>query len=246
MLTPRWRQDTVFVVDDQDAKEFAALPEYKGIDFWVRPDSVKGIAKKRAWILENILEDKIVMMDDDLSFEVRDADNPDSKTRAASPEDLEYWLEELSTKLDSYAHAGLSVRRHNDKLPAGWFENSRMQCILGYRPEIMRRHCELGRIEFREDFDYTLQLLKKGFPNTICSEILFSQKYNAPGGISTYRTLEYNNEQALMLEQLHPGIVKAVQRKYKGKDEMAQRIEVICYWKKAYEEGLEKFGRQSV
>lgn len=243
-LPERWKKEVVMVVDSEDAIELKSLPEFNGIDFWIRPEYIKGIAQKRAWIIGNILEDKIVMMDDDLSFEVRDGQG---STRAAEPSDLGHWLDELSFKLDSYAHAGFSVRRHNDKLPKGWFENNRMQCVLGYRPEIMRKHCELGRVETREDFDYTLQLLKKGFPNAICAEILFSQKINAPGGISTYRTVESSNAEALQLAALHPGIVNAVERQYKTqKSEFGTRTEVICYWKKAYQEGLKNYGRQSI
>lgn len=247
-LPDEWKQDVVMVVDKVDAGELQAKPEFQGIDFWVRPDSVKGIAQKRVWILQNILEDKIVMMDDDLSFEVRTNGIGEGLTRAATPEDLGKYLAELSDQLNIYAHAGFSVRRHNDKLPGGWFENSRMQCVLGYRPEILRQHCELGRIETREDFDYTLQLLQKGFPNAICSEILFSQKINAPGGISTYRTVESSNAEALQLAALHPGVVTAVQRQYKTqqKDEFGSRTEVICYWQKAYKKGVEQYGRQFI
>jgi hypothetical protein len=243
------------VCDEQDAKDIRSDPEFQRVDFWIRPEHIKGIAQKRKWIFKNILEDKICMMDDDLSFEVRaygeEAEKLQSATRAANLEDIAKWLGELSIKLDTYGHAGFSVRRHNDKLPAGWFENSRIQCVLGFRPDVVRDHCELGRIELREDFDYTLQLLKKGFPNTICSEILFSQNYNAPGGVSTYRTLEYNNAQARVLESFHPGIVKAVQRIYKTQKGEAdggqgERVEVICYWKKAYQEGVEKYGRRNI
>lgn len=254
-LPTEWKKDTVIVCDEADAVEFRQNPEFHGIDLWIRPEHIKGIAQKRKWIFENILEDKICMMDDDLSFEVRvygeEQAALNSKTRAATPEDIGGWLYDLNATLDNYAHAGFSVRRHNDKLPEGWFENSRMQCVLGFRPEIIRRECVLGRIELREDFDYTLQLLRLGFPNAICSEILFSQNYNASGGVSTYRTLEYNNEQARTLEALHPGLVKTVQRKYKtqkGEQEGGQgeRIEVICRWKKAYKEGVKKHGRRDV
>lgn len=254
-LPTEWRKETVMVVDEQDAQELKSQAAFAGVDFWVRPEGIKGIAQKRKWMLENILEDKVAMMDDDLSFEVRctpeEAVGLESATRAATPEDIGIWLSGLDRKLDDYAHAGFSVRRHNDKLPAGWFENSRIQCVLGYRPAVMREHCELGRIELREDFDYTLQLLRKGFPNAICSEILFSQNYNAPGGVSTYRTLEYNNAQARVLENLHPGLVKAVQRKYKTQKGdtdggLGERVEVICHWKKAYKEGEAMYGRREI
>lgn len=253
-LPPEWKKETVMVVDEQDAAELKQRPEFEGIDFWIRPPHIKGIAQKRKWMFENILEEKICMMDDDLSFEVRTGIKPEERkegeqlTRAANTDDLHYWLHELSKKLDTYAHAGFSVRRHNDKLPSGWFENSRVQCVLGFRPEVVRQNCELGRIELREDFDYTLQLLKKGFPNAICSEILFSQQINAPGGVSTYRTTEYNNEEARRLEQFHPGLVKAINRKYvtQNKSDFGERIEVICYWKKAYEQGVATHGRRNI
>jgi hypothetical protein len=235
-----------FVVDEQDFHEFERTEGlYFEHQFLIRPEHIKGIAQKRAWLLRNVPVEKILMLDDDLSFEVRDGQP--GKTRAATPEDVGYWIEELWKKLDHYAHAGFSVRRHNDKLPVGWFENSRMQCVLGYRMDIMRQVCELGRIETREDFDYTLQLLKKGYPNAICAEILFSQTINAEGGISTYRTVESSNAEAQQLEALHPGIVKAVDRKYKTqKSEFGTRKEVICYWKKAYDQGEKQYGRQII
>jgi hypothetical protein len=49
------------------------------------------------------------------------------------------------------------------------------------------------------------------------------------------------------LESLHPGLVKAVQRKYKTqKTEFGYRIETICYWKKAYAQGVAEYGRQEI
>jgi TET-associated glycosyltransferase-like protein len=253
-LPSEWLKDVVMVTDSQDSIELRKQPEFYGIDFWIRPPHIMGIAQKRKWMFENILEDKIAMLDDDLSFEVRTGITAETRregeelTRVANQEDVGRYLTELDTKLDTYAHAGFSVRRHNNNLPSGWFEVSRAQCVLGFRPKTVREHCILGRIETREDFDYTLQLLKKGYPNTICSEILFSQKINSPGGVSTYRTVESSNAEALQLEALHPGIVKAVQRQYKTqqKDNFGTRTEVICYWKKAYEQGVKEYGRQEV
>lgn len=244
---PSWLQPkVVFVVDKQDFQSFSETEGlYYEEQFLVRPEYIKGIAQKRAWLIANCREEKMIMMDDDLSFEVRDG--APGKTKVATPEDVGYWLMELWKKLNTYAHVGFSVRRHNDKLPVGWFENSRMQCVLGYRPEVMREECSLGRIETREDFDYTLQLLQRGYPNAICAEILFSQTINATGGISTYRTVESSNAEALQLEEFHPGIVRAVDRKYKTqKSEFGTRKEVICYWKKAYDLGIKNHGRRMI
>lgn len=246
-LPPVWKQRTTFVVDVEDAAAMVQRvsnvtvvkpnkPAKWGAQIVVHPPTVTSIAQKRAWILRNCLEDRIVMMDDDLRFAVR-AGVGGTKLVPATEKAMDLYLCELFNQLILYAHAGFGARQGNNQQPAGWVENTRMMYVLGYRPAIVREFCELGRIETREDFDYTLQLLRFGYRNTVCHSICVDQKYNAPGGASLERTTERSNADAHKLAELHPGLVRVEERDYNSS---IKRLEVTVAWKKAYNSGLSR------
>ena len=233
-LPKSWHSRTTFVVDEQDAKILQSRYSKTEVNFWVHPPEITTIAKKRAWMIENTPHEKIVMFDDDLRFYIRREDNPD-RLRYTKEEDLEEAFDELDSVLNMVVHAGLSARQGNNHQDGVWIDNARMMYCLGYRVDVVRRVCELGRIEHREDMDYTLQLLRAGYPNRVNFRLAVGQKaYNAKGGASVERTMEASNADAHKLAELHPGLVKVVQKKYK---QSIRREEVICYWKKAAKEG---------
>jgi hypothetical protein len=83
--------------------------------------------------------------------------------------------------------------------------------------------------------DVTLQLLRKGYPDAVWMTTVNDQrKFDAPGGVSDQRTIESSNRDARRLEQLHPGYVTTIEKKYKSS---VPRVEVVCQWKKAFEDG---------
>ncbi len=110
---------------------------------------------------------------------------------------------------------------------------------LGYDLDKAVPLLELGRIEHREDMDYTLQLLRQGHENILLTDLCVDQKYNAPGGASSERTMEASNADAELLAELHPGLVRVADKKYKGS---IPRKEVVVSWKKALKEGLANVG----
>jgi hypothetical protein len=232
-IPPNWRPQTTFVADESDAQILRNRYAAHGCEVLVHPPEVRTIAAKRAWILANTPHEKIVMFDDDLAIFTRDPNSVALKT--SKPEEVDTALRELSHKLNDLAHAGWSARRGNNHGPYGWAGNGRMMYCLGYRPSVLRRLCELGRIEHREDMDYTLQLLRKGFPNAVDFRYAVGDAgYNTRGGCRSQRTVEASDADALKLAELHPGFVKVVEKKYKGS---LNRKEVVCAWKKAYEAG---------
>lgn len=232
-LPEDWRKLVIFVTDQQDYKGlYAKYGQTTGAQFVVHPPEITSIAQKRAWILQNTLYERIVMLDDDLRFAMR-PEPSDTKLVPAKPEDVGKALHLLSSMLCMVVHAGFSARQGNNHLPAGWVANTRMMYVLGYRPEEVRKHCELGRIEHREDMDYTLQLLRAGCPNMVLADICVDQRYNAPGGASASgRTVQQSNADADRLALLHPGLVRVVQKDYAGS---VPRREVVVSWKKAYD-----------
>jgi hypothetical protein len=82
--------------------------------------------------------------------------------------------------------------------------------------------------------------LRKGYPNAVWQTTVNDQrKYDAPGGATNERTIESSNKDALELARLHPGYVSTIEKKYTAS---VPRVEVICQWQKALEDGLRARG----
>lgn len=198
-----------------------------------QPATITTIAQKRAWIIQQAPESKILMLDDDLEFHARG--NGQLTKGNATRQRLLDFFQEFSNKLDVYAHVGISPRQGNNRLEGDWIENTRMNFALGYQTEIARKHIQFNRVDFREDFDYTLQLLKAGFPNVVAADVAVSPAtYHSAGGCWEERTVEKSNAAAELLAELHPGLVRVADKEYKSS---LPRKEVVISWKKAYELG---------
>lgn len=246
-LPKRWRERTRFVVDETDAKQFRFHSETDGDRFWgctvvVHPEEVQTIAQKRAWIMRTMDAPKFLMLDDDLLFSQRVLGT--ERLEKIRGEEVGVWLDKMEAKLDEVAHAGFGPRQNANTKTTEWDVNSRMVYALGYRTEVAQTldfgPAGYGRIETREDFDYTLQLLKRGFPNAVCNYCVVDQIYNAKGGCSEERTMERSNADALRLAELHPGLVRVAERAYKSSGAgtaAATRMEVTIQWKKAFQQG---------
>lgn len=230
-LPESWQRNTLFVVDNHDYVRMRPDHRFKAADFAIVPETITTIAKKREWIIQNVECKSMLQLDDDLTFAIRRyRDNGKISQCKPTLEETDYWFKEMEKMLNQYVHAGFSARQFNNAKPQGWAKNTRMMYSLGYQPEVLRKECILGRIEHREDMDITLQLFNKGYENVVCSEFCHDQVYNTPGGCSIQRTLEKSNADADLLAELHPGIVRVVEKDYKRS---MRRKEVVCSWKKA-------------
>lgn len=236
-IPDRWTAKLDLIVDDEDFQELKRYPNLlRGAYALRHPSSIESIAQKRAWILRHYAgqEQSILMMDDDLRFSYRDEDDWDNtKLEHADRDKVGEFLDDMDSTLTRYAHAGWSMRQGNNYLKDWLNYNGRMCYVLGYQPQILVDNCELGRIETREDMDYTLQLLKKGFPNMVDGRIAVDQVrgFGAEGGCSEERTIERSNADALRLAEFHPGVVSVKEKKYLAS---IPRLEVRCEWKRAF------------
>src|SRR5690242_2708728 len=193
-LPPQWAARTTLVLDEADAKLWK-LYDMRGASYVVVPPEINTIAKKRAWIIQNSIFNKIVMFDDDLRFAVRHDDTGHSKLHQATHEDLDRSLTGLERLLDAYngdegyLHAGWSARQGNNNQKSDHILCGRQMFVLGYRCDKLRDlmvagKIELGRVRTREDMELTIQLLKLGYPNFIDFTIAADQVggYAAKGG----------------------------------------------------------------
>ena len=238
-LPPDIRAQTILVCPEQEDERHQA--DWPDVRIMVQPDPDMTIAAKRAWIIENLEATRCLMLDDDLTFYVRKT--PEEQTadfpqlKYAEDSHTRHWFNELNAQLDEHAHAGFGPRQMNQSQPWGWLTPGRMMLALGWHLPTLRHVCELGRIEHREDFDYTLQLLRAGYPNAVCHTFVVGQaSYDEIGGCSDQRTVEASDRDARLLERYHPGYVKAVARSYKNAPD---RLEVTCAWRRALESGAQ-------
>lgn len=243
-IPPEIRQDVLLVASTQE--DFDILKK-KHANVRIAP--VKTIADKRQWIMENVKKDKIFMLDDDmyffgrcpLQFRVYDGrwkltdDRHKLLSRDyASDAALVGAFEHISAMLDDVAHVGLSSRMGNDTEPYEWKMNTRMMHAIGYRRDVFLSVPKLkfNEVQCREDFNVTLKLLRQGFKNLVLYSYCCSPgPYGAKGGAHGERTVALSNEQAELLAEIHPGLVKVVDKSYDN----VPRKEVIVQWKRAFE-----------
>lgn len=246
-IPKKWRKNVTLVCDRQD---YLALRNGHDVSLAVVPDHVKTIAQKRKWILHFFKKaDSILMLDDDLRFSRRLFSNKHRrpytfKLIKATDKDVDWALLKVQKMLRKHAHVGIGPRQGNNSIQRHrrWNPNYRMVYALGYQPATVLKHCELGRIETREDMDLCLQLLTKGFENRVLVEVCADQTYGSKGGCTEERSIKRSNRDAKRLAQWFPSFVKVVKRDYK---ESIPRKEVVVSWKKAaaYGQSIKKSSR---
>jgi hypothetical protein len=211
------------------------------------PKEYDGISRTREWILTQLSiktgEKHVLMLDDDMDFCYRPnmADPAletikDLECFEAMFALLEQWLRE------GFVHIGLAARQGSNHFlgPETYRNITRMMNCYAYDTNALKElKVEMGRIPVMEDFDLTLQLLRKGYPNRVAYNYVWNQRGSgAEGGCSSYRTPELQMNAAKQLQEYHPDYVTLV-TKTTGSvwKNMEEREDVIIQWAKAYEDG---------
>jgi hypothetical protein len=179
---------------------------------------------------------KVCMMDDDLSFFERRKDDP-TKLLKASSASIAKMFSTIDRMLNRYAHVGVAAREGANRCIDEFIFNNRMLRVLAYRVDMLHNlKVQHDRLPVMEDFDVTLQLLRRGLPNAILNHWAQDQgTSNAAGGCSTYRTQELQADGANGLKALHENFVTVVTKTTKGAWGGGDRTDVRVAWKKAYE-----------
>jgi hypothetical protein len=149
---------------------------------------------------------------------------------------LEQWL------VEGFVHIGLAARQGSNHFlgPETYRDVTRMMNAYAYDTHTLQSlNVELGRVPVMEDFDLTLQLLRKGYPNRVSFQYVWNQRGSgAEGGCSSYRTAEMQMKAALKLKEFHPNFVTVV-TKSAGTvwKDWEERSDVNIQWQAAYQEG---------
>lgn len=202
------------------------------------PAGLQGIAATRQWIMQQAADPYVLMMDDDLTFAVRRLDDA---TRFREPQagELRTMLLDVAELLTNYAHVGIATREGGNRNTMPVLTCTRAPRVIGYQRKVFFKE----RVDFRnstvmDDFEATLHLLTRGYPNAILNTYVQNQKGSGTaGGASTYRTLEVHRAAAEKLQQRYPQFVKTVEKTTKTAWGGATRTDVVIQWKKALEYG---------
>jgi hypothetical protein len=239
VFSPALLDETTLVVPLEEMNHYVAAYQATGICDVMGVDA-KGIARTREEIGRYAGvngQDTFVMMDDDLSFFVREPGT--TKLIKATPADMDSIVYAMEMELlntsgtANVAHTSVSTRQGNNNLDLPCEFNTRTLRVLAYRTELFNK-MEHGRVPVMEDFDVNLQLLEAGYHNSVLSWCAQDQaQTQAAGGCSTYRTHELQEQAAVRLAELHPGVVKVRDKVNKTGGEFGTRKDVTIYWKKA-------------
>lgn len=204
------------------------------------PDSVKGIAATRQWIIENADDDQVLMLDDDQSFRCRMEGT--YKLRPMDDSDYRDMLDAASETLKEYNAVGISAQAGNNRtFPKSVVAPGRMYNMYALnRNFFLENDIRFDEMRVMEDFHVTLSMLRMGYSNAILQDWCWSSPgSNADGGCSSYRSAEVQREGALRLAELHSPFVKVVEKESKSwGNGLEKRTDVRVQWKKALEWGV--------
>ena len=211
---------TTLVVQARDYSENQAVYDAYGVNILKLPPRYQTITPTRQYIMETAKRfghKKLVMLDDDLRFDTRRMDER-GKFYVATDKDIEKLFKTIEKSLDKYAHVGVLSREGGNRIETSTVTCTRMMRVLAYDVEIYHKEkIKFDRLPLQEDFDVTLQLLRKGYPNLVLCEWVNGQGTSgAKGGCSHFRTIDLHNSNAVQLAALHHPYVKVVEKKTKG------------------------------
>lgn len=208
------------------------------------PTRVRGIAAVRQWIVDTHVQRHgnalpLCMLDDDLRFGARREDDPTKFRQLKNEKELLKGFTAMERELrrkGGAALVGFCAREGGNRHTEPTTVNTRILRVLAYMPhKLQDAGARFDRIPVMEDFDVALQLLRAGHTNLVLNTWMHDQvRSNAPGGCSTYRTLEVQANAARRLAELHPDYVRVVQKTTKTAWGGGTRTDVQIAWKRAF------------
>lgn len=221
--------NTQLVVHTSQAANYSNFPHIAIPDI--------GIGKTRQWIIDNSPDPHVLMLDDDLVFATRRADDPTKFTPSTEKDKIDMFTEVDHLMKTGVVHGGIATREGGNRDTALYKFNSRALRALFYNTDVMKKHgVRFDRIKYMEDFDVALQLLTLNEASLIVNSWVHNQGgSNTDGGCSGTRTKEAQAEAAHGLKALHPDFVTVVEKTTKTAWGGGTRTDVRIQWKRAYE-----------
>lgn len=226
------REKTVLFVQDSEKDLYGNIHD----NVFVLPPHITNLTDTRQHMLDTCPEEKLLIMDDDLRFNVR-RDGVHSRLHKASEKEIEDMFASIDAALtERVPFVGVSRREGNNRQEASRVFNTRIAQLWAIHvPTIREAGYRFDRTRTKEDMDMILQILNGGRKNLCLYDwAVEGGNSNSAGGCSTYRTHELMREDAHKFAALWPGIVTVVEKETKGSWGGGVRHDVRVQWKKAY------------
>jgi hypothetical protein len=216
------------------------------------------VGEVRHWCIENLDSRFLLFFEDNINLHIR-ADKPDFgnirnfglyENNSDRWNDVNLLNNQVQMILDilikfseeEYGMVGFSQRSGNNRGELEFYENQRIFGLWAIDCDLYKQiEFKFSDIDLREDFYVTLGFLLNGYKTGIFYKYAIDKKagINSKGGCSTYRTQEKTNQNAEMLQEMFPGIVKCVEKDRKNwKGYEGPIKDVHIQWAKAYKIGL--------
>jgi len=233
------------ILHHSDIKPIIVCPKEETENFQnqYNPNLVQTVNKKylgQVWqhILENCPTQGIIIIDDDLRFCVRYLKIHDFLEQIKDKElnDMFVWMNQQLNA--GFVHGSISIRKGNHFIEEDFRDcTNAKDCLFFNRDVLLQENARLDRLKTMQDFDITLQLMSKGYPNRVgynwCCDQLDP---TAEGGTTLYRTPEIQKEAAYQLAEFWPEYVKVIQKKAKNKSAIYgnERYDVRIAWRRCW------------
>lgn len=171
-----------------------------------------------------------VVIDDDLKLFKR---RGKGKVPVTNITDVETFFQHIRSLLNLFAHGSVANQSIPPQKPGLYF-NERALCFHFYQSRVLRG-LDFTECPEYEDFHVSLSLIENGYPNVVSHYYNLNNATNQKGGCSVYRTLETQNQNAIVFQQRHPTFVRLQTAKY-SKVWQGMKVGVTIYWKKAFRE----------
>lgn len=202
----------------------------------VLPPWITNLTDTRQWMIEEFSGEPLLVMDDDLRFNVRRDGKHDKLYKPTEEEVCEMFHTIERMVSEEVPFVGVSRREGNNRQPSDLVCNTRIaQMWAVHTPTIKQLGYRFDRTRTKEDMDMILQILDGGRRNLCLYKwAVEGGNSNSEGGCSSYRTHELMKEDAEKFASLWPGIVKVVEKETKSSWGGGVRHDVRVQWKKAY------------
>jgi len=199
------------------------------------------IGDVREYIQECWPDEQVFMLDDDMYFYHR-PNMLEPKLVRCKGGSLRRMRNCVLMYLQLHPMVGLSARQGNNTYNESVKYNTRCMNAYAFDFKVLRKAgIKFGRMPIMEDFDVTLQMLRKGISNAVLFDFCWNQTGSGKkGGCSLYRDSDMQSAAARMLKRFHPDYVKLVTKESKSQWQgMETRTDVRIAWAKAAKEKID-------
>lgn len=166
------------------------------------------IAATRQAALDFAGKQKVVLLDDDLTFLARCGDGSKFREITTDHKTLRAMFSAISTALNNYAHVGVMDDFMAHAKPRNYVVGRRYHQLLAYNPKLFPSpQPKFGAVELNEEHDFHLQLATRGLYSCVLTEWTKKSTYYADGGCQQWRTADVELAEHRKFAARWPGLV---------------------------------------